>query len=391
MKAVIYTQNNCQFTPQEKTYLASKGVTFEERNVEANKTFLDEMMKLGANFAGTPVTQITKDDGTTEVLKGFTQAEFDAALGGASASAGAMADKPVQTANADMNAPLPPSGQATPPAPDPVTAPTPDPVVPPEPVAPPAQEPMPMPEPTPAPVEPPVQTPSDASVQTANSDMNVPTTSVPDPVVPPTPAPDPMPEPTTPPSPEDSADNAAPVEPTAPATSDVVQTANADMTMPSGQSPLGGAAAPVDQPVAPATSDVVPPMPEPTTPPTPEASADNAAPVVETPAPATQTASNPLDAILADLQQKVSAASPVTQTHSDSSVQATNADMTMPTATPPASVEPVVPPMPEPTTPPSPEAPADKAEPVVPQTPPAPDMPTPPAPSTDLPSVPDFK
>lgn len=45
MKVVIYTQNTCQFTPQEKQYLTSKGVTFEERNVESNKTFLDEMMK----------------------------------------------------------------------------------------------------------------------------------------------------------------------------------------------------------------------------------------------------------------------------------------------------------------------------------------------------------
>ncbi len=221
MKVVIYTQNNCQFTPQEKNYLASKGVTFEERNVETNKGYLDEMMKLGSNFAGTPVTQIVKDDGTSTVLKGFTQTEFDAALGGA----------PVSAANADMTMPQAPVDQ---------------------PVVPPA------PEPTPAPM--------------------------------PEPAPAPMPEPTP-------------------------------------------------------------------------------APVVETPAPvepAVQTANNPLDAILADLQQKVSAATPAVQT--------ANADMTMPQA--PVD-QPVVPPAPEPTPAPMPEpAPA-----------PAVDMPTP---AADLPNVPDF-
>ena len=220
MKVVIYTQNNCQFTPQEKTYLTSKGVTFEERNVETNKTFLDEMMKLGSNFAGTPVTQITKDDGTTAVLKGFTQTEFDAALGGA----------PVAVANADMNVPAAPTNPVqTPPAPTPTPA----------------------PEPTPAPM--------------------------------------PAPEPVQPP---------APAEPP-------MQAANADMTMPQ---------APTDQPVTPPAPDpVVPTVPEPIPTPTP---APEPAPMPTTSdvVPPTQTASNPLDAILADLQQKVSAVTPATQT-----------------------------------------------------------------------------
>ena len=128
--------------------------------------------------------------------------------------------------------------------------------------------------------------------------------------------------------------------------------------------------APVDQPVAPATSDVapvasdaMPAAPEPTTPPTPEATADKAV----------QTANNPLDAILADLQQKVSATTPT--------VQSANADMTMPAA--PVD-QPVTPPTPEPAPVPSPE----------PTPVPAVDMPTPAtsdvAPSADLPNVPDF-
>jgi|GEM_PF-453361 len=370
MKVVIYTQNNCQFTPQEKNYLASKGVTFEERNVETNKGYLDEMMKLGSNFAGTPVTQIVKDDGSSTVLKGFTQTEFDAALGGAPVAAAnadmtmpqAPVDQPVAPATSDV---APVASDAMPPAPEPTPAPMPEPA------------PAPMPEPTPAPV---VETPTpvepstdanalaDKAVQTANADMTMPQAPVDQPVMPPmpeptpTPAPEPtpapMPEPAPAPMPEPTpapvVETPAPVEPE-------VQTANADMTMPQ---------APVDQPVAPATSDVapvasdaMPAAPEPTTPPTPEATADKAV----------QTANNPLDAILADLQQKVSATTPT--------VQSANADMTMPAA--PVD-QPVTPPTPEPAPVPSPE----------PTPVPAVDMPTPAtsdvAPSADLPNVPDF-
>ena len=291
MKAVIYTQNNCQFTPQEKTYLTSKGVTFEERNVEANKEFLDEMMKIGANFAGTPVTQITKDDGSTAVLKGFTQTEFDAALGGGT----------VATANADMNVPPMP---VTPPAPV-------------EPVMPPVPEtmPTPMPEPTPAPVvetpapvvpEPVPSAPVEPVTQAANADMTMPVTP-PAPVEPvkppaPEPRPTPMPEPTPAPVVEAPAPvvpepvPSAPVEPVTQtasnpldailadlqqkvsAASPAVQTANADMTMPSAPQ------SPVDQPVTPpaAPEPVVTTVPEPFVPQTPPAS-DAPAPSADLP------------------------------------------------------------------------------------------------------------
>jgi len=356
MKVVIYTQNNCQFTPQEKNYLASKGVTFEERNVETNKGYLDEMMKLGSNFAGTPVTQIVKDDGSSTVLKGFTQTEFDAALGGS----------PVAAANADMTMPQAPVDQpvapvasdAMPPAPEPTPAQMPEPA------------PAPMPEPAPAPV---VETPTpvepstdanalaDKAVQTANADMTMPQAPVDQPVMPPmpeptpTPAPEPTPAPMSEPAPAPMPEpTPAPVVETPAPVEPEVQTANADMTMPQ---------APVDQLVAPVASDAMPAAPEPTTPPTPEATADKAV----------QTANNPLDAILADLQQKVSATTPT--------VQSANADMTMPAA--PVD-QPVTPPTPEPAPVPSPE----------PTPVPAVDMPTPATsdvgPSADLPNVPDF-
>ena len=217
MKVVIYTQNNCQFTPQEKNYLASKGVTFEERNVETNKGYLDEMMKLGSNFAGTPVTQIVKDDGSSTVLKGFTQTEFDAALGGSPVAAAnadmtmpqAPVDQPVAPATSDV---APVASDAMPAAPEPTTPPTPE-----------------------ATADKAVQTannPLDAiladlqqkvsattpTVQSANADMTMPAAPVDQPVTPPTPEPAPVPSPEPTPVPA--------VDMPTPATSDVAPSAD---------------------------------------------------------------------------------------------------------------------------------------------------------------------
>ncbi len=81
MKITIYTITDCQFSKEEKEYLASHKLQYEEKNLETNKEFLTEMLAVSNNFAGTPVTKIEKDDGKIEVLKGFTKDEFDKALG----------------------------------------------------------------------------------------------------------------------------------------------------------------------------------------------------------------------------------------------------------------------------------------------------------------------
>lgn len=81
MKITVYTITECQFSKQEKEYLQSHGVQFEEKNVSSNRKFLTEMLAVGSNFAGTPVTKIDTDDGKTVVLKGFTKEEFDKTLG----------------------------------------------------------------------------------------------------------------------------------------------------------------------------------------------------------------------------------------------------------------------------------------------------------------------
>jgi len=99
MKITVYTITECQFSKQEKEYLSSHGLQFEEKNVSANREFLTEMLTVGSNFAGTPVTKIDTDDGKTVVLKGFTKEEFDKALGFAQAVAA-----PVQQQAAPMPA-----------------------------------------------------------------------------------------------------------------------------------------------------------------------------------------------------------------------------------------------------------------------------------------------
>src|SRR3989344_7773815 len=101
MKVTIYTINDCKFSQAEKDYLKTNNIAFEEKNVEQNRDFLTEMLDISENFAGTPVTEIKKDDGTSKVLKGFTQKEIDEALGlPASPSIGGVPDVmnvPVQT------------------------------------------------------------------------------------------------------------------------------------------------------------------------------------------------------------------------------------------------------------------------------------------------------
>jgi glutaredoxin len=77
MKITVYTISDCQFSKQEKEFLQKNNLPFEEKNLETNKDFLTEMLAVSNNFAGTPVTKIDKDDGTSVVLKGFTQAEFE--------------------------------------------------------------------------------------------------------------------------------------------------------------------------------------------------------------------------------------------------------------------------------------------------------------------------
>lgn len=131
MKITIYTITDCQFSKQEKDYLKSHNLAFEEKNLETNHEFLTEMLNISNNFAGTPVTviekdivasggktptdqaskpeekksesgDITKKDEKRVILKGFTVEEFDLALG-FSKKEGEAESKEAQPKKEDQN------------------------------------------------------------------------------------------------------------------------------------------------------------------------------------------------------------------------------------------------------------------------------------------------
>ena len=81
MKITVYTITDCPFCKQEKDFLNAQGLQFEEKNVQENRDFLTEMLEKSDKFAGVPFTIVEKDGGEKVNLKGFTQSEFEQALG----------------------------------------------------------------------------------------------------------------------------------------------------------------------------------------------------------------------------------------------------------------------------------------------------------------------
>jgi glutaredoxin len=184
MKITIYTTSECQFSKQEKEYLTSHNLPFEEKNLETNREFLTEMLSVSNNFAGTPVTKIEKDDGSVVVLKGFTSNEFDQTLGMGAAVAAMSATPPATTNDpvpAQTAAPTPvqETPEVPPPAPvEPVHEETPvSPVV--EPPAPAVPEPAPT---VPAPEPPMTSTaqpaPTDPVMEMPKLDLSMPAAPV---------------------------------------------------------------------------------------------------------------------------------------------------------------------------------------------------------------------
>src|SRR3989338_6473032 len=116
MKITLYTISDCQFSKQEKEYLTGHSLQYEEKNLEANKDFLTEMLAISNNFAGTPVTRVEKDDGSIAVLKGFTKEEFDTTFGFTSTPNTPASDANNPVVN-DTPIPNPPAVEVSPPAP----------------------------------------------------------------------------------------------------------------------------------------------------------------------------------------------------------------------------------------------------------------------------------
>lgn len=73
---IIYSTDWCGFCRSLKQYLDQKGVTYTEKNIEADLSAHAELMqKIGGEFRGVPVTDI---DG--QMILGFDRPRIDAAL-----------------------------------------------------------------------------------------------------------------------------------------------------------------------------------------------------------------------------------------------------------------------------------------------------------------------
>lgn len=72
----IYSTSWCAFCKTEKQYLESKGVAFEDKNIEEDEDAYKELMaKIGGDFRGVPVTDVKG-----EIILGFNRPAIDAAL-----------------------------------------------------------------------------------------------------------------------------------------------------------------------------------------------------------------------------------------------------------------------------------------------------------------------
>jgi len=76
----IYTSPTCTFCHQLKEWLQEKGVEFEEFDVFADEDARDFIVKKSGQM-GVPVSLITSEDDSEEVVVGFDTDKFTQILG----------------------------------------------------------------------------------------------------------------------------------------------------------------------------------------------------------------------------------------------------------------------------------------------------------------------
>lgn len=73
---IIYSTTWCAFCKTEKQYLDKLGISYVEKDIEADKEAYDELMgKNGGAFQGVPVTDIAGD-----LVLGFDRAKIDSLI-----------------------------------------------------------------------------------------------------------------------------------------------------------------------------------------------------------------------------------------------------------------------------------------------------------------------
>jgi glutaredoxin 3 len=75
----LYTTNTCAYCHMVKKYLAAKGMNFEEVNLDEHPHRQAEATSLSGAMT-TPVTVVTKQDDTREVIVGYNLARLAPAV-----------------------------------------------------------------------------------------------------------------------------------------------------------------------------------------------------------------------------------------------------------------------------------------------------------------------
>ena len=75
----IFTTNTCAYCVMVKRWLGSKGISYEEVNLDQNPERQQEAFEISGQLS-TPITLITKADDSQEVLVGYNLAKLAPAV-----------------------------------------------------------------------------------------------------------------------------------------------------------------------------------------------------------------------------------------------------------------------------------------------------------------------
>lgn len=79
-KITIYTSNACAYCVMVKKFLSAKGQSFDEVNLDLNPSRQQEAIELSGAFT-LPITVVTKEDDSREVVVGYNLSKLAPALG----------------------------------------------------------------------------------------------------------------------------------------------------------------------------------------------------------------------------------------------------------------------------------------------------------------------
>lgn len=77
--AIIYTTKTCAYCRPVKDFLKQKDVSYEEVDLDEHPARRQELLQLSGQFA-VPVTVITSDDGSKDMVVGFNLPKLAAAV-----------------------------------------------------------------------------------------------------------------------------------------------------------------------------------------------------------------------------------------------------------------------------------------------------------------------